>query len=1244
MSISNLSDIGQFLVGNTNEQPGWLQNVYSSASPLGDFLVLGYHQRLVLLKSKYTQGTKTMVQSYQGEVSVLDESETITSLITFPVIVGGRGATSSWNCTVCGFNSGQVRVYNETGKLLVQKSFHTSAVKHVKVQAMPEGKHYTNVLHSQTIQELIIVYESMIVTISGSDLYQTLKDNLAHLALATAQGLQFSQLTSLPGLKLLVEEQSVTDCESFVQQNTSYSQYLTITMKGGLVDERLKPVHTSPLFISCGANPFLQYQDRSLQVNTNPVALVQNMATTVKSGFYRLWGGGGKEETSQPKSDPEANLSICFSIKDEGRAGNEVFLSPNKVYTAIRDEKNRVMVLDNINGTVVQAWRGYHRCQVAWAVTSWGDKDIEFEPGTDVQVSVILLLYLPRRGLIEIWSPEQKNKVTEFHVSKHGLLLKSCLACLDDGIPRKKEVLTLHCAFLQPNGVINRFFIPFHALTTSSSAERDFQLQSDLKDHLMKTKIENEFLVKKISEIKNAQLRGQILSDIVTTENRMTPSQISEFLQLVHESLLKTEEQNTSIENKLFKSKVCKLRLLCRLYEDFLRNNEKVYDNDVSKNLEEELCLELFTDLEEVRSILSVLDITEEKDGAFPSIAFAEFISCFEVEGDLKTPKGETVIKLKKHIPPELAFNLNSCIASLVYSDSPSAIDHFRNCGFYIEDLVQLLLTAKIYKMEFSLANIKRTFRLMNFLLNLNANIDDRHRSTMQEQIRRVLRKQNMSSAVFLIAVIWKCVLVASNSQAVLVYAEDWSRKLHLLESFLKIRSTFEQMQEEGVITNPYTMAEVFECGNGRISEILARWLIKLGADSKSLMSSMECLEDNSVKLLVEKGATFFPSSCSLNILIIHMCWEHMQMWTRNRDNIDLLDTVIKSLWNIPCPTLRVKTISLIWRTFIVQLLRDCAKITESLAKSLTNKNNKCMEVLQMKADSVADWLSRISDLLECQLQTLTHTGDGLVVDIHYDNLATESQPHLLDHVLNCTLPDIEIVSLEQQVTLVLELTWTLKIHQRPLQLFNTAETTQILQTQSSLMSSFFSDPDTGVQKTRVVWLGIAMEASVGHIYLKLGEGKEYETDNFTRLSEKLMQLGRVWFMSDLVRICQVDSLYRAGYDDLASELRPTVTDTSALGDRLLEISLLRIAKYVWSGSTDSQGRLAAVPSALITQLADRKQASAGVADAGMVDTVELLAWATGTIQDTDRHNLATQALAAAQVLQVRNNRQNTTD
>ena len=244
--------------------------------------------------------------------------------------------------------------------------------------------------------------------------------------------------------------------------------------------------------------------DRSPQYSTNPVALVQNMASTVKSGFYRLWGG--KEDPDQPKPDPEATLSICHSIKDDWRAGLEVFLSPNKMYSAVRDEKNRVMVVDNHTGTLVQAWRGYHRCQVAWAVTSWGGKEGEGDPASDVQVSVILLLYLPRRGLIEVWSPEQKNKVTEFHVSKHGLLLRSTLACLDDGIPRRREVLTLYCAFLQPSGTINQFYIPFHALTTSSSAERDFQLQAGLRDLLLFTSVDLDKFVEQLGEVVQVQV------------------------------------------------------------------------------------------------------------------------------------------------------------------------------------------------------------------------------------------------------------------------------------------------------------------------------------------------------------------------------------------------------------------------------------------------------------------------------------------------------------------------------------------------------------------------------------------------------------------------------------------------------------------------------------------------------------------------------------------------------------------
>jgi hypothetical protein len=962
------------------------------------------------------------------------------------------------------------------------------------------------------------------------------------------------------------------------------------------------------------------------------------MASTVKSGFYRLWGA--KEEPDQPKPDPEATLSICHSIKDEGRNGVEIFLSPNKMYSAVKDDKNRVMVVDNLSGTLVQAWRGYHRCQVAWAVTSWGagKEGDEVEPGSDVQVSLILLLYLPRRGLIEVWSPEQKNKVTEFHVSKHGLLLRSCLSCLDDGIPRRREVLSLYCAFLIPSGSINQFYIPFHALTTSSSAERDYQLQATLQDRLALDNADLDKMVEELAEVRNPQLRSHIVTDIITGENRLGTTRSSQFLGLVMDTF-SSKEENISIDNKLFRSKVSKLTSLSKFYYELVKPRDFTDDIE-SVGKEEILCLELVTDLEEVHILLNLVDIKKREEEEMEiELSFSDFLSCFETEGDLSSAKHGLSIRLKKNIPPRIAVNLFSALATLICQDTPSALDQFHLSGLHAEDIMQLLLTASMHQMDSTVNGVKKIFQTMNFLLNLNANVDDRHRSSMQELVRKVLRRHDMNQTIYLVATVWKCVLVASNCQAVALYAEDWVRKLQQVSSFLQIKQVYLELLEEQRLPSVYTISGVFECGNGRVSEIIARWLVKLGVDAKNLVHDVENMGDNKTMQLIEKSKIFFPHSSNQSILLIHVCWEHMQSWTRDRDNLNLVEMVVWSCWSLSCPSLRAKFLALVWRTFFEQLLRECARMTETLAKSISNKDAKCMEVLQMKADSVPGWLGRLSDLLDCQLQTLTLTGEDDMVELQYDILSTESQQHLLDHVWACTVLDMEVISLEHQLAMVLDITWTLKLHLRPLQLFNTAETTQLLNTQPGLMSGIFTDHNVAVNKARVVWLGVATEAAVGHIHLVPGEGRQYDMASFQALSDKLLQLGKVWFMSDLVRVCQVDSLYRAGFDDLASEMKTSVTDMASLSDRLLEVCLLRLAKHVWCSSADSQGRLAAVPPALITQLADRKQASTGVADASMVDTVALLAWASTMIEDTDRHNLATQALAAGQVLQVRNNR-----
>ena len=86
-----------------------------------------------------------------------------------------------------------------------------------------------------------------------------------------------------------------------------------------------------------------------------------------------------------------------------------------------------------------------------------------------------------------------------------------------------------------------------------------------------------------------------------------------------------------------------------------------------------------------------------------------------------------------------------------------------------------------------------------------------------------------------------------------------------------------------------------------------------------------------------------------------------------------------------------------------------------------------------MKADTVTERLARLSDLLECQLQTPNLTAEEETLELQYYILFTKSQPHFLDHVWACSVPDMELISLEHQLAMVQKLTGILKIHPQPI-------------------------------------------------------------------------------------------------------------------------------------------------------------------------------------------------------------------
>ena len=61
----------------------------------------------------------------------------------------------------------QVYCKDELLFIIFSVCFQTSPVKSLSVQSMPEGKHHTNILHLQSLQELVITYAGLLVSVTG---------------------------------------------------------------------------------------------------------------------------------------------------------------------------------------------------------------------------------------------------------------------------------------------------------------------------------------------------------------------------------------------------------------------------------------------------------------------------------------------------------------------------------------------------------------------------------------------------------------------------------------------------------------------------------------------------------------------------------------------------------------------------------------------------------------------------------------------------------------------------------------------------------------------------------------------------------------------------------------------------------------------------------------------------------------------------------------------------------------------
>jgi hypothetical protein len=159
-------------------------------------------------------------------------------------------------------------------------------------------------------------------------------------------------------------------------------------------------------------------------------ALASNMATRLGSAVVSVvssfWGKKSNAKP-EPRSDGNArsqqltSLPSSFCLNDSRRCVTSISLSPQQDLCAMADNFGRVMLLDVSTGTVVRMWKGYRDAQVGW-ISAAGKLA---KATTNACTSCFLVIFAPRRSLVEIWAMRGGGRVVAFTVPDGSNLLYS---------------------------------------------------------------------------------------------------------------------------------------------------------------------------------------------------------------------------------------------------------------------------------------------------------------------------------------------------------------------------------------------------------------------------------------------------------------------------------------------------------------------------------------------------------------------------------------------------------------------------------------------------------------------------------------------------------------------------------------------------------------------------------------------------------------------------------------------------
>ncbi|XP_042302248.1 rab3 GTPase-activating protein non-catalytic subunit isoform X2 [Sceloporus undulatus] len=414
-------------------------------------------------------------------------------------------------------------------------------------------------------------------------------------------------------------------------------------------------------YITVGSNPFTGFfyaLEGSSQPLLSHVALA--VASKLTSAFFHAasgwlgWKNKQEEEPVQkqkPKVEPATPLAVRFGIPDSRRHGERICLSPCNSLAAVTDDFGRVLLLDVARGLSVRMWKGYRDAQVGWiqVVEDLHEREAEkmdFSPfGTSQgpsRVAQFLVIYAPRRGILEVWSTQQGPRVGAFNVGKHCRLLYPGykIMGLNNITSQGWQPQTYQICLVDPvSGTVKTVHVPFHLALSDKKSERakDMhlvkKLSALLKAKTLKLDVIEAEMKALILDIKYPATKKQALESILANE-RLPLSSLTNITQTLMDTL-KNQEVDC-IDEGLLQFCANKLKLL-HLHESVNKLNSLTIesgtvpsDNDLAKLLrledEEFARLQMLLENYKQQNTQPSVHFADDKDGVLPVKTFLEYL------------------------------------------------------------------------------------------------------------------------------------------------------------------------------------------------------------------------------------------------------------------------------------------------------------------------------------------------------------------------------------------------------------------------------------------------------------------------------------------------------------------------------------------------------------------------------------------------------------------------------------------